>query len=192
MKEMREIDLDAMRRALGPISWEPCDSPIEEQFLWDYQKVANDRVALRRQHECDTQLGRFRVDFVITDTHGSRKIGVECDGRDFHDVSRDAQRDLAIVSAGVLDKVYRLRGSDIHWRIHDTLQMLALREPWMFSERGVEVLASLASPEHDHEDTWGYMRDTKQGGATRSFVQPEDPDENLREPVLLRWTPRDK
>jgi very-short-patch-repair endonuclease len=195
MKQIHEIDLEALMRGLGPITVEKCDSPIEDVFLWEYHKVANDRVALRRQYQCDIQLGSFRVDFVVTDPHRNRKIGVECDGRDFHDIARDAKRDAAIVAAGVLDKIYRLRGSDIHWRVHDTLQMLAMAEPWMFSDRGIEVLAALASPPHDHEDTWGYMRDTKQGGATRWFEQPDDPEDgepSFRERVVLRWTPREQ
>ncbi len=44
----------------------PCDSPIEDIFLWEFYKVANDDVQLRRQHRCNTSAGAFRLDFVLS------------------------------------------------------------------------------------------------------------------------------
>lgn len=193
MNDDEPIDLSALIRALGPVRFEKCDSPIEDDFLWHYMKVANESVTFGRQHECKTDLGLFRVDFVVTDSGGTMKIGVECDGRDFHDAARDAKRDEAIIRAGVLNKIYRIPGSALYHCIYDALQLLAIAEPWMFSDRGVEQLETRASPPHEHEDTWGIMGGTKQGGVMRQFREPpEDLDEEetvSRRAVIITWTP---
>lgn len=136
----------------------PCDSPIEDIFLWEFRKVANDDIQVRPQHYCKTRSGAFRLDFVLARCTGGPKIGIECDGRDFHsNETRDSKRDAAIVAAGVVDKIYRLRGRDIYFRIHDALQLLSQREPWLLSDRGQLLLEQLSEPEARREDVCGVM-----------------------------------
>lgn len=68
------------------------------------------------------QIGRHRVDFVIGRKTAGRVI-VECDGRDFHHVTRDQierdrARDADLQAAGW--KVMRFPGTQIHndpWRV---------------------------------------------------------------------------
>jgi hypothetical protein len=93
----------------------PCDSPIEDIFLWEFRKVAEENIQVRRQQYCRTDAGAFKLDFVLSRAQDGPKIGVECDGRDFHFEARDSQRDAAIISAHFLDKIYRLRGRDIYF-----------------------------------------------------------------------------
>lgn len=182
-------ELFATARAQWPVMWEECDSPIENTFLWEFQKVASERVHVLRQLPCLTKIGEFRVDFVIRDLKSSRKIAIECDGRDFHDLKRDARRDAAIIDAGLLDRIYRLSGSDIHWRIHDLLQLLSVAEPWILSDRGRSQLEVLAAAEHTREDTWGYFSDTMHGGVTRTIEPPGGHEGTFLGMVSIRWTP---
>jgi len=132
----------------------PCDSPIEDTFLWEFKKVAADHVQLRRQHYCRTAAGAFKIDFVLSCIRSGKKIGIECGGRDFHSEAKDSQRDAAIIATGVVDKIYRLRGRDIHFHIHDALHLLSRREPWLFSERGQAHFDHLSEREALREDVW--------------------------------------
>lgn len=47
------------------------------------------------------------------------RIGIECDGKKFHNASRDEWRDAMILGGEHLDVIYRLRGSDINFYIED-------------------------------------------------------------------------
>lgn len=176
-----------------PVMMENCDSPIEEEFLQAYHKVAAEGVSVRSQFQGSTALGGFRLDFAIFGPKGE-KAGIECDGREYHDLAKDARRDEAIVKSGAVDVIYRLTGSDIYWRVHDLLDLLATAEPWMFSEKGLEVVRGQAAQPHTREDVWGYMSDTMQGGASRTIEPPEyeaEDEENseFHGMVSLRWTP---
>jgi hypothetical protein len=181
------------------IPLEDCDSPIEDMFLWDFRKVADKQIRVRRQQECQTRAGAFRLDFLLYSVAGGPQIGIECDGRDFHSVSRDSQRDAAIVAAGVVQKIYRLRGCDIHFRIHDTLHLLSLREPWLFSERGRQNLDTRSAPACFRQDTWGTMTSGFPYGIMRSYELDrsqlpddgedyEEEDLGPRFPTFICWT----
>jgi hypothetical protein len=88
----------------------------------------------------------FIVDFVLRDSSDYR-VGVECDGKKFHDASRDEWRDAMIIGENHLDAIYRLRGSDINYYIEDVLYLIAELEPSLFSPRAASNLKVLASPE---------------------------------------------
>jgi very-short-patch-repair endonuclease len=188
------------------IPFEPCDSPIEDNFLWDFRKVAAEDVQLRRQQDCKTPLGWFRLDFVLSSVEGGTVIAIECDGRNFHSEAKDSERDAAIVSTGFVEKVYRLRGRDINFHIHDTLHLLGQREPWLISDRGQIHLDRLSEPEARREDVWGVMASPGfPYGIMRSYIEPrrashdgdepDEPDEPDEEyfpklPTLICWTQR--
>jgi hypothetical protein len=181
----------------------PCDSPIEDIFLWEFKKVAADDIEVRRQQYCTTAAGAFKLDFVLSRVRGQIKIGIECDGRDFHSEARDSKRDAAIIAARAVDKIYRLRGRDIHFHIHDALHLLSQREPWLFSERGQILLDQLSEREAKREDIWGVMQPPGfPYGIMRSYLErPRDADESDYQdepeeesfpkfPTLICWTQR--
>ena len=175
--------------------WEKCDSPIEDDFLWEFQKVAQPGLTLRPQHLCPGR-GRkeYRIDFAVFGDQDHQRIGIECDGRDYHQSStKDAQRDVEIVESGALKKVYRIPGFAIHWHVHDVLDLLSTVEPWMFSERGRDIINARAAQEHLRTDTRGYMTDTNQGAIWREVDYPQAEDEEDQQyfrSFTIRWTPR--
>jgi hypothetical protein len=194
----------------------PCDSPIEDIFLWEFQKVAHHDIKVLRQQYCETRLGFFKLDFVLASCTTDRpKIGIECDGRNFHSETRDTQRDAAIIAAGSVDKIYRLRGRDIYFHIHDALHLLSQREPWLFSNRGEVLLEQLSAPKALREDVsgimsppgfpYGIMRSYLKASERRKlydeyddydeYDEYNDYDESDEEPVsklptLICWTQR--
>ena len=181
-----------------------CESPIEAVFLWEFRKVAAEDITVRRQQYCRTAAGAFKLDFVLSSVNGGVKIGIECDGKDFHSEERDSQRDAAIVATRVVDKIYRLRGRDIHFRIHDSLHLLSQREAWLFSERGQILLDQLSECESRREDVWGVMQPPGfPYGIMRSYLErPRNSDEGdypdeepegeyvPKFPTLICWTQR--
>ncbi len=124
----------------------PYDSPIEDLFAYNAIKYLADDVELTTQVPINTICGRFVLDFVaVSPTAG--KIAIECDGKEFHEESRDEWRDAMILGCGFVDVIYRLRGSDIHYHIEDLLYLISRRDPNVISERGAINLASLATAE---------------------------------------------
>lgn len=124
----------------------PYESPIEDIFARSYERYAAHSVNVFPQKEVETICGRFILDFLIQDEAGHR-IGIECDGRRFHDESRDEWRDSMILGDSHADVIYRLRGVDINYFIEDILYLLAELEPTIFRERARADLEVLASPE---------------------------------------------
>jgi DNA helicase-2/ATP-dependent DNA helicase PcrA len=60
--------------------------------------------------EPQAKVGPYRLDFLVT--IGTRLVGVEADGRGFHDSRRDAERDQVLTRLGV-ERVLRFTGSQI-------------------------------------------------------------------------------
>ena len=173
-----------------------CESPIEEIFLREFEKVAKDDTYIRRQYKVETDAGRFRLDFVVESLSLDMAIGIECDGRDFHSAECDSHRDAAIIAADVVDKVYRLRGRDINFRIHDLLELLAFCEPGLFSKRGIINLRSLSHRQDLIEDYKGpcsvhfpfiaireYFKPD-----TSEFIDTEITDYGPFKPAVIFWT----
>ncbi|TGU70716.1 hypothetical protein E4633_17105 [Geomonas terrae] len=73
------------------------------------------------------------------------KIGFECDGKDFHDESRDEWRDAMILGSKGVDAIYRMRGADLYYHINDILYFISKWDPELFSQRGLLNLEVLAS-----------------------------------------------
>ena len=93
----------------GPEAESPIESIFEEAFI----KHSAAGVVLERQREFITQLGTFRVDFAIKQQ--GLLIGIECDGREFHDSFRDEIRDAVILGEGHLDTMYRFTGPVVYY-----------------------------------------------------------------------------
>lgn len=126
----------------------PYDSPIENDFAYNIVKYLDNDVTFDKQVSVDTVCGRFRLDFIA---HRSRRrIGFECDGKEFHDnyvgcSARDRWRDALILETGVVEVIYRFPGKDLVYNINDCLFILAACEPQLFSERELINLNQLAS-----------------------------------------------
>jgi very-short-patch-repair endonuclease len=168
-----------------------CESPIEEDFLWALEKVTNDNVRIWRQRDVDTKIGRFRLDFLLERLGDGMSIGIECDGKDFHSPERDAKRDAAIVSTGVVDKIYRITGHDIVFHLEDSIQMIAILEPWIVSERGADNLRSLSHPTYLKEDQFGRAGIYFPYCGIRFYTLPEDEEwceDRPFRPTIIHWT----
>lgn len=124
----------------------PYDSPIEDRLVFHFVNYAALDLELTPQVAVDTLCGRFVLDFVALTPAGYR-VGIECDGKDFHDAGRDEWRDAMILGDGYADAIYRIRGSDIHYVIHDVLYLMASFDPVLFSPRAPAKLAVEASDE---------------------------------------------
>lgn len=124
----------------------PYESPIEESFARHFSEYASESISMTTQAHVNTICGLFILDFLITTSNGHR-IGIECDGKEFHNESRDEWRDGMILGGAHVDTIYRLRGADIHYRIEDLLLVLCNLEPGLFNSRARARLRTLASDE---------------------------------------------
>ncbi len=122
----------------------PYGSPIEEFFAWNFVKYANPNIDIRKQELISTTHGKFFLDFAVEDQQGYT-IGIECDGKEFHDLYRDEWRDAIILGKGQISEIVRIRGADIHYNIEDVLFVLLIWFPNLFSESGRINLTFLAS-----------------------------------------------
>jgi len=121
------------------------ESPIEEFFGLNLGKYIADHVVVKTQADVRTEWGSFRLDFLVS--ADGENIGIECDGKQFHDRVRDECRDALILGSSPVRRIYRFRGSDIVYFSAEILYLLSKWEPWIFSERGRVNLEVLASPE---------------------------------------------
>src|SRR5205809_6465674 len=121
----------------------PYESPIEDMFAWALTKHINPDLELQKQVDVDTCVGRFRLDFLATSQ--SRKIGLECDGREYHSYDRDMFRDSIILGSSPIDAIYRFGGAAINYSLDDALYVLSTVEPFLFSQRGRTNLKQLAT-----------------------------------------------
>lgn len=157
-----------------PFEWQRCDTPIEDWVFHQLHKFANDQVALRRQHEINTHAGTFRLDFLLTHRTTGRPIGIECDGRNFHSVSRDCKRDQAIMHSGCVSAIYRIRGKDCHFCGLDVLQLLAQMEPWLVTERCHEQATFYPHPTTYRDEYVGLLEGGYHGLMRTYLDQVED------------------
>ncbi|MFZ1389844.1 MAG: hypothetical protein WBP46_18985 [Thiolinea sp.] len=124
----------------------PYDSPIEDIFARHYVNYASETIAFTPQASINTLCGVFILDFLLEDGSGYR-VGIECDGKEFHDAARDEWRDAMILGEHHVDVIYRVRGSDIVYYMEDVLYILSKFEPSLFKHRATNNLSVLASYE---------------------------------------------
>jgi hypothetical protein len=87
-----------------PVDWMAGDNLTTiEQYAWMVIE-AKGRMPLYPQYP----VGRFVIDFA----NPNRKIGVELDGRDFHDRDRDTERDQILKRLGYT--IVRITGSEMN------------------------------------------------------------------------------
>jgi hypothetical protein len=127
----------------APAYTPPFESPIEHEFAWAVVKYLGEECRFEKQVSFETFAGTFRLDFVAT-SPGGRRVGLECDGRQYHNLLRDQCRDAVLLWTDCVDVVYRIRGTDIINRLEDALAIIAGHEP-IFSGHGRLCLERLAS-----------------------------------------------
>ncbi len=121
----------------------PYESKIEEKFAYNIQKYLGFGVSFTKQVWVNTLGGRYRLDFTM-EREGVR-IGLECDGKEYHCPARDRARDCNILETGFVSAIYRFQGKDINLNIEDSLFLLSLCEPDFFLGGGLDNLKNLAS-----------------------------------------------
>lgn len=109
-------------------------SPIERFLFERINKFKNSGVDVILQYEVITIDSTFYVDLVLA--IGSKKIGIECDGKDFHEGEEneiyDEWRDALILETGKIDTIFRFRGKDIHFFTDEIIFILARQLPDFF------------------------------------------------------------
>lgn len=160
-----------------PFGWLECDSPIENDFFHEIHKFTGDQTDLKTQYEFSTSLGLYRVDFLLTHRTTGRAIVVECDGKKFHFVGRDSQRDKAIIQTGRVAAIYRIAGKDLHYCSLDVLQLIAQREPWLVSDRFLEQAEFYPHPSLYSDDEIGQL-ERGYKGLMRTYFECVEKDED--------------
>jgi len=124
----------------------PYDSPLEDEFALNFVKYAARLDAFEKQAVVETICGPFRIDFIArVDDY---VVGIECDGKPYHDRYRDEWRDALLLGSGGVHTIYHFRGSDLAYHLEDCLFIMAQLDPCLFSDRGrgnLELLASEAA-----------------------------------------------
>jgi very-short-patch-repair endonuclease len=171
-------------------NFEMCGSPIEHDFLHCFYKVKSEDVVVEGQVPCQTRLGRFRLDFLITS--GRRRIGVECDGKEFHKKQQDRRRDEAILRTGFVDVIYRVPGRSLWFYTYEVLDLLRLQEPSLFSYRGNQLLDAILDDGTEREDSSGPAYILRTLRRQQSKEEEEEGEADFKGPSLvsLGWSHR--
>ena len=178
-----------------------CESPIEHNFLHHFYKVESDNVSIKGQVNCQTNAGLFRMDFVLE--ANSRKIGLECDGKQFHDKQRDEIRDAAILETGFVEVIYRVPGKSLWFYPYEVLDLLRLKEPNLVSEHGNKLLDHILELDGSkREDSWDddyIVRslseiEEKDDGESYDYDEDGRPKYTYKSPrlIAIKWTKKQK
>jgi hypothetical protein len=117
------------------------DSPLEEMFIQQFEKFVNGNCEIIPQFKVKTDAGEFRIDFVIK--LNDLKIGIECDGRKFHDEWKDEWRDSMILGSNGVDTIYRFRGMDLTTYLNECIHVLYENDQSIFCERYSKIYINL-------------------------------------------------
>src|SRR5690348_14346760 len=84
----------------------PFESRAEEEFAYHLVKHIADDVRVAKQYAAQTELGQYRIDFVLHRT--GRRLGIEIDGQPYHNRTKDKGRDALILAAAHVDEIVRI------------------------------------------------------------------------------------
>lgn len=153
---------------IGPNAESPLAVTLERALVLHIAE----EVTLIREFECETPWAKFRIDLVADTPTG--RIGFECDGKEFHDNYRDEVRDSLILGCNCVETIYRLPGAQVNFALHDSLYLIGLYDPHLFTERGRAVLATQACDGVKDHSPDGYG-----GSIIESRVNRGDPPDRL-------------
>jgi very-short-patch-repair endonuclease len=140
------LNQEKFLKQLQPVAErEKLESPIELSLIESLEKYLAPKTNIIPQYEVQTICGKYRLDFVIT--CDDKNIGLECDGKDFHDEWRDEWRDGLILQTGKVDTIYRFRGKDIHCFLQDCIYIIYHHDNFLFNDRYPILSQKLVSTE---------------------------------------------
>lgn len=131
--------LDTIWKAGDALPESPIEDIFEERFL---PSLEHNNVTFRRQHQIKTICGQFRIDFSLY--HEDINLGIECDGKDYHDEEYDRWRDALILGSGKIKDIVRIDGSQIHRNVYCCIYQIKMMYPYLFSLNGQKRISSLA------------------------------------------------
>ena len=134
------VPVDSQREVLDT----PFESPAEYDFAYHLLKYVRDDVVIAKQVMIPTDRGNFRLDFVLA--RPGLRLGVEIDGRPYHNYWRDRARDALVLATGAVDEMVRIAARGLVFHVEDVFFLLAQMHPPLFSARGRENLLRLSSP----------------------------------------------
>lgn len=147
----------------------PYDSPIEDVFALNIVKYLNSYVKLIPQYKIETSKGVFRCDFAL-EISPYETILLECDGKKFHDFTKDRFRDAFILLESNIREIIRLSGKNINYYLEACLYFLRCCHPEIFSQRGQTNIDILA----------------KNCGIEDSFKEPEEKELLWEEGIWIK------
>ncbi|MBN2642938.1 MAG: hypothetical protein JXR78_14905 [Victivallales bacterium] len=123
-----------------PIEFKHYDSEIEDIFIHTIAKYLKDDVKIIPQFEVHVPM-EFRIDFVLEQS--GKYIGIECDGKDFHNLYKDIIRDALILKSACIDPVFRFPGNAIFYCVNNCIFFIYNSFPDLFKEDLIINLLSL-------------------------------------------------
>lgn len=153
MKQCVADAIEELRREIkGEIRvghhYDKCDSPLERTFQHYLLKFAHELTKIHRQFKVTCGSKIYRLDFALE--RNGRIVGIECDGKEFHDINQDSERDKAIISTGLVNRIIRLPGKDIHHCRWEVILILNAIEPSFWNDR----ISNNEMECHPIEDSW--------------------------------------
>jgi very-short-patch-repair endonuclease len=162
-----------------------CESDLECKFWWHVKSSNAFRSGLL---ESQVVVGKYRVDAMAT--VGSYRIGIELDGKKFHDPKRDAVRDRELLKS--IDGVIHIPFAAVAYYPDATMAAIGSWFPALYHYRGgwvftrdelIECLANLEGDgdyytedlwldafDANYEVWWPLNEDTCLIGSPRAFV----------------------
>lgn len=151
-------------------AWNSFESPIEEELANALVKYVHEDAEIENQPWVSTPNGNFRLDFLVS--INGLKVAIEANGKDFHDDKTDVLRESLLLGFTDIDSIFYLRGCDIHYNIATTLWAISLKEPRIFSSRGIKNLSILTEIREDQNHNG---LNTLKGFLLREEDEPREP-----------------
>jgi len=126
-------------------SFYPQIGEIENIFYKRLKSYLSSEVQVDHQFPVETQCATYWLDFKIQysqemnlkqdNSRQEVRIGIECDGREYHDWEYDFWRDSLILGTGKVDEIIRITGHQIYLYVHSCIFNLGRWYPWILGGR---------------------------------------------------------
>ncbi len=168
-----------------PLRFKDLDSPIEDIFINTINKYLSSDVCIIPQYKVDVPM-EFRLDFIIKKFESC--IGIECDGKEYHNYYKDQIRDALILDRSCVDTIFRFPGKAIYYSIYNCIYFIYDFFPDLFNQDYVVNLITLTDPTfiEQHEKIKNFYEQFKEfkgpfDDATSFEYGLELPDDRLGE-----------
>jgi very-short-patch-repair endonuclease len=102
-------------------------SHAEDWFYHEFRKRS--RIPIEQQYI----VGKYRIDFVVTDPSNGRKIGIEIDGKMYHNTEQDSVRDSRIINNSDISCIVRFEAHDLMYNAPFITIALLKKFPSLFN-----------------------------------------------------------